>query len=218
MIESGRHQRFRRIARAHRGICTSTTMISICRSNNDNTTFPKSPLSDSPRSGIIRRGGIRAHRKNGRPSSAGHCHPEPAQEKTKPELLRKRSASCTNLDWLRNGVEWQTIESSEHLARSDSYQSVSADGPILDIRHDCVKSSSPTVVHQQRPFGSGPLSAVVMQYERSGRIVDEHIIEEPHTAQVEYLTVPTTTPAPDTPQSQKPSCLSIYIPTSHFSS
>ncbi len=62
---------------------------------------------------------------------------------------------------------------------------MSADGPILDIRHDCVKSSSPTVVHQQRPFGSGPLSAVVMQCEHAGRIVDEHIIEEPHTAQVE---------------------------------
>lgn len=77
-----------------------------------------------------------------------------------------------------------------------------------------------------------------MQCEHSGRVVDDYIIEEPHTAHVEvslhfnnnayiisspwpqYLTVPTTTPVPvpDTPQSQKTPCLSIYIPTSHLSS
>ena len=79
---------------------------------------------------------------------------------------------------MKNGLEWQNVESSEYLARSDSYKSVAAEGPILDIRHDCVKSNSPTIVHQQKAFAAAPLSAEVMEFQPPSEITAvEPIIE-----------------------------------------
>ncbi|KAI0083995.1 hypothetical protein BDY19DRAFT_601237 [Irpex rosettiformis] len=188
-------------------------MISTSQSSIENSK--SSPISVTPHSGVVRRGGIRAHRKNvrPRPASAGHCHPEKTEDKPKHPLLRRRSSSCTNLNWFKNGLEWQTVESSEHLARSNSYKSVTSGGPILDIRHDCVKSNSPTIVHQPRPFVAAPLSAEVMKVEQSGDIAKpEDVIKRLDTETTQQTT--SSSEVAHTAQPKERSRLSVLIPGS----
>ena len=72
---------------------------------------------------------------------------------------RGRSASCTALDWFAGDLSWSDVEASGRLERSGSYRSVQHDGPELDLRHDCVKASSPVVVHQAKHHAVVPLSA-----------------------------------------------------------
>ncbi|KAI0340602.1 hypothetical protein BDW22DRAFT_1360006 [Trametopsis cervina] len=111
------------------------------------------------RGAILRRGGLRAHRKNARPSSAG-AGPTQARP-VRPDFEDQRSISYSNVDRFDTRLEWSVVETDGHLRRSPSYCSVSADGPIMDIRHDCVKSSSPTIVYQDRPYDTTPLTAEV---------------------------------------------------------
>lgn len=80
-----------------------------------------------------------------------------------PIASRGRSASCTALDWFSGGLTWSDVEASGYLMRSGSYRSVEHEGPVLDMRHDCVKARSPTVVpgqhDQNSPTAVTPLTA-----------------------------------------------------------
>lgn len=159
------------------------------------------------RNGIVRRGGVRGPRRNvpvsagslpvcmyssecstnHQPTSAGNHHPDTVTSRSRPQLVRRRSASCSDLDWLKNGLDWQTVESSPYLSRSGSDKSVYADGPVLDIRHDCVKSSSPTIIHQQRPYDLTPLAAEVLQCDNSGEVVQAAAINSSITSEKVHI-------------------------------
>ena len=80
----------------------------------------------------------------------------------KPLYSRSRSQSCTALDWFVGDMSWSDVEASGRLDRSGSYRSVQHEGPELDMRHACVKSSSPTVIHQTQHYSVAPLSAELM--------------------------------------------------------
>ncbi len=59
-------------------------------------------------------------------------------------------------------VEWREVEASGRVNRSGSYRSTTEEEPILEIRHDCVKSGSPTVVHQNKPYDVTPQAAEIL--------------------------------------------------------
>ena len=59
-------------------------------------------------------------------------------------------------------MSWSDVEASGRLVRTGSYLSSEEDGPVLDLRHDRVKASSPVVIYQDRPYSVSPLSAEIV--------------------------------------------------------
>lgn len=57
-------------------------------------------------------------------------------------------------------MDWRAVVCSGAVEPTES--NIGATEPILDIRHSCVKSESPTVVHQSRPHSLTPQSAEVV--------------------------------------------------------
>lgn len=80
---------------------------------------------------------------------------------TRPAYTRGRSASCTALDWFAGALYWSDVEASGSFTRSGSYRSIHHYGQVMDMRHDRVKTATPVVIHQNRPYAEAPLSAEV---------------------------------------------------------
>ena len=80
---------------------------------------------------------------------------------TRPVYTRGRSASCTALDWFAGDLHWSSVEASGAFVRTGSYRSVHHYGHVMDMRHDRVKSSTPIVIHQDKPYAEAPLSAEI---------------------------------------------------------
>lgn len=72
---------------------------------------------------------------------------------------QNRRASCTALDWFSGDLEWQAVASNCLENNAKKYDLT---GSVDDIRHARVKSESPTVVHQARPFSVEAQSAEIM--------------------------------------------------------
>lgn len=77
-----------------------------------------------------------------------------------PALVRNRSASCPHFNVFPSKIEWKDIVASGIVPHTES--NIGAVAPILDIRHSCVKSESPTLVHQDEGEPVTPMSAEVI--------------------------------------------------------
>ncbi|KAI0685480.1 hypothetical protein BC835DRAFT_517718 [Cytidiella melzeri] len=211
--------------------CTSSTMIVYPQSSTGALT--RSPVNEPPRSGVVRRGGLRSPRRNGRvctslslqsvtatecriqPVSAGSYCPEPPLPLQRPHLVRHRSVSCSGLDWFKGELEWNTVESGPCLSRSGSYKTSSAQDPVFDIRHSCVKTNSPTIVQQQQSYDITPLVAEVFFCEEHDNSV---VTPSPPTANDESAQLPhiNSYRTSDQSKAQVASRLSIQIPSRDF--
>ena len=80
---------------------------------------------------------------------------------TRPVYARVRSKSCTAIDWFQGALYWSDVEASGSFIRSGSYRSVHHYGQVMDMRHDRVRTATPVVIHQDRPYADAPLSAEV---------------------------------------------------------
>ncbi|KAJ3526893.1 hypothetical protein NM688_g8202 [Phlebia brevispora] len=137
-------------------------MFTFTRKKGEESKFTKALERMAERRGLKRR---RSGRAQSVPPRQTTILPESSfntgngTDNSRPMVSRGRSASCTALDWFSGDMTWQDVEASGYLTRSGSYRSVEHEGPVLDVRHDCVKTASPTVVHQSRPHAIAPLSA-----------------------------------------------------------
>ncbi|GJE86875.1 hypothetical protein PsYK624_029580 [Phanerochaete sordida] len=123
--------------------------------------------SDNEGANLKRRNGVRARsvpvrkeqRPGPRPSSSDNSDSESRPVvRVSRALSRNRSNSCTALDqWFAGDMDWRAVVHGGAVECTES--NLGAVAPILDIRHSCVKSESPTVVHQERPHSLTPQSA-----------------------------------------------------------
>lgn len=74
--------------------------------------------------------------------------------------VMQRSVSASALGRFSGRMEWRDLVISGCVERTES--NIGAMEPVLDIRHNCVKSESPTLVHQNRPYNITPMSAEVV--------------------------------------------------------